>query len=102
MGKLEGEIALITGGNTGIGLAAAKQIVNEGSYVFITGCRDRLESRISRSDSASDKCAGSNLLAKCNDSDLYRESAESLASRTPPAAVIQPPARTKSFIPGLA
>jgi hypothetical protein len=41
MGKLEGKIALVTGGNSGIGLARAKQSVNEGVYVFITGRRDR-------------------------------------------------------------
>jgi len=37
--KLEGKIALVTGGSTGIGLATAKRFVAEGAYVFVTGRR---------------------------------------------------------------
>ena len=40
MAKLEGRIALVTGGSSGIGFATAQQFVNEGAYVFITGRRD--------------------------------------------------------------
>ena len=39
MAKLEGRVAVITGGNSGIGLATAQRLAAEGAYVFITGRR---------------------------------------------------------------
>ena len=38
-GQLEGKVAVVTGGNSGIGLATAKRFVAEGAYVFVTGRR---------------------------------------------------------------
>jgi NAD(P)-dependent dehydrogenase (short-subunit alcohol dehydrogenase family) len=56
MGKLDSKIALITGGNSGIGRATAKHFVSEGAYVFITG---RTQSKLD----AAGKEIGSNVTA---------------------------------------
>src|SRR5437867_2140362 len=39
MNKLQGKIAVITGGNSGIGLATARRFADEGAHVFITDRR---------------------------------------------------------------
>jgi NAD(P)-dependent dehydrogenase (short-subunit alcohol dehydrogenase family) len=48
--RLEGKVAVITGGSSGIGLAIAQRFVAEGAYVFITGRRqgelDKAKNRI--------------------------------------------------------
>jgi NAD(P)-dependent dehydrogenase (short-subunit alcohol dehydrogenase family) len=40
MGKLDGKIALVTGANSGIGFATARQFAREGAHVFMTGRRE--------------------------------------------------------------
>jgi len=57
MSKLEGKVAVITGGNSGIGLATAQQFVSEGAYVFITGRRQ------SELDSAATQIGKNNVTA---------------------------------------
>lgn len=56
MSKLNGKIAVITGGSSGIGLASAKRFVEEGAYVFITGRRkselDKAKAEIGRNVTA--------------------------------------------------
>jgi NAD(P)-dependent dehydrogenase (short-subunit alcohol dehydrogenase family) len=54
--RLEGKIAVITGGNSGIGLATAQRFVQEGAYVFITGRRQ------SKLDKAVNQIGKSNVI----------------------------------------
>ena len=41
MNRLQGKIAVITGGSSGMGFATAEQFVSEGAYVYITGRREK-------------------------------------------------------------
>lgn len=72
MAKLDGKIALVTGGNSGIGFAIAKQFIDEGAFVIVTARRkSKLEEAVSE---LGDRAAGfaadvSNLKAL---DDLYQ------------------------------
>jgi NAD(P)-dependent dehydrogenase (short-subunit alcohol dehydrogenase family) len=41
LNRLQGNVAVITGGSSGMGFATAEQFVSEGAYVYITGRREK-------------------------------------------------------------
>ena len=90
MGALEGKIAIVTGGNSGIGLATAKRFVEEGAYVFITARRqselDKAVAEIGRNVTA---IAGD--LAKLEDVGKIAETAKAKKSVVDSIEVNQEP-----------
>jgi NAD(P)-dependent dehydrogenase (short-subunit alcohol dehydrogenase family) len=49
MNRLEGKVAVVTGGSSGMGFATAEQFVSEGAYVYITGRREaKLNSAVTK------------------------------------------------------
>ncbi len=55
--RLDGKIAVVTGGSSGIGLATAQRFVQEGAYIFITG---RRQSEVDKAvkDIGKSRCSG--------------------------------------------
>src|SRR5258708_33555628 len=75
MPALQGKIAVITGGSSGIGLATAKRFVKEGAYVFITG-RRRSELDKAMAEIGGNVTAGQGDVSNLDELDrLYKEGA---------------------------
>ena len=73
MASLKGKVAVITGGNSGIGLATANRFVTEGAYVFITG-RRQAELNEAAAEIGSNVTAVQGDVSNLEDLDrLYRE-----------------------------
>jgi NAD(P)-dependent dehydrogenase (short-subunit alcohol dehydrogenase family) len=62
--KLEGKVAVVTGGSTGIGLAMAKRFVSEGAHVYITGRRQ------AELDAAAAAIGGGAIAARVDSADM--------------------------------
>jgi NADP-dependent 3-hydroxy acid dehydrogenase YdfG len=76
----KGKVALITGGNSGIGLARAKQFVNEGAYVFITGRREA-ELTAAKKQIGKNVTAIQNDVSNLDDLDRWSENPQAASSQ---------------------
>ena len=57
--RLDGKIAVVTGGSSGIGLATAQRFVQEGAYVFIFGrSQSEVDAAVSRIWQKCHRCSG--------------------------------------------
>ncbi|ORV81274.1 short-chain dehydrogenase [Mycobacterium interjectum] len=77
MGQLNGKTALVTGGSSGIGLAAAQRLAAEGAYVFLTGRKqDTIDAAVS-----SIGASASGIRADVSSSEDLAGVAETVAAR---------------------
>ncbi len=81
MGKLDGKVALITGGGTGIGTAIARRFVSEGARICITGRRKELLKQVAGSLPAGSVVTCSGDVSKYQDAQLMVETALKFGGR---------------------